>query len=212
MPIIYKEYLINGSIIGVWQITETVDELLRKVTLNENEQKNFVLYKNENRKKHWLSYRVLIKELIEENYHISYTDFGKPYLNLTKKNNHISITHSGEYSAVIINEHHSVGIDIELSSKRVERVAERFLSEEELCFIDSKNTLDHLTICWTAKEALFKIHGNLCYDFKKDIALKPFRFAEKGEIFCTILDQGKSSDHKVFYRKLNSCYLAFVTV
>jgi 4'-phosphopantetheinyl transferase len=211
MPVLFKDFLQNGSIIGVWQITESVDELSDKIKLTDEESVILETYKHENRKKQWLSYRVLIHELIEENYHISYSDFGKPFLKIQKKNKHISITHSGDYSAVIINEHQTVGIDIEKPARRIERVSERFLSEDELNFIDTKNKHEHLTVCWTAKEALFKIHGNLCYDFREQINIEPFSYSEAGEIDCAILGDEKQYKHKVYYRKINDYFLAHVT-
>ena len=211
MPVLYKDFLPNGSIIGVWQITEPVDELYNMVKLTLEEEATMLTYKNENRRKHWLSYRTLIQELINEHYHISYTDFGKPFLKLQKSNHHISITHSGEYSAVIINENLSVGIDIEEPGKRIERVTERFLSDKEIAFIDNDNKWNHLTVCWTVKEALFKIHGNLCYDFKTEIFINPFPYAENGELDCIIYDDGKPQYYKVNYHKINSHFLAYVT-
>jgi 4'-phosphopantetheinyl transferase len=210
MPVIFKDFLQNGSIIGVWQITESIDELLKKIKLTLKEDKIFETYTNENRQKQWLSYRVLIQELVEENYHITYADFGKPFIKIQKKNKHISITHSGEYSAVIINEHMAVGVDIEKPAKRIERVSERFLSEKEMNFIDAKNKWDHLTICWTIKEACFKVHGNLCYDFKGQIIIEPFECSDSGEISCTIVGEDKLQKVKVCYRKINDHYLAYV--
>ena len=211
MPVLFKDFLPNGSIIGVWQISESDSELYNKIKITPEEEKILQTYKHENRKKQWLSYRALIQELIEENFHISYSDCGKPFLKIQKNNKHISITHSDDYSAVIINEYHTVGIDIEKPAKRIERVSGRFLSDDELEFIDVNNCWDHLTICWTAKEALFKIHGNLCYDFKEQIILEPFKCSEAGEINCTILGEEKLEQHKVYYRKINDYYLAYVT-
>jgi 4'-phosphopantetheinyl transferase len=211
MPVLFKDFLGNGSIIGVWQISESVEELYNKIEITLDEENTLQSYKHQSRKKQWLSYRALIQDMVEENYHISFSDFGKPFLNIQKKNKHISITHSGDYSAVIINEHLTVGIDIEKPALRIERVSERFLSDKELSFIEPNNKWNHLTVCWTAKEALFKIHGNLCYDFREQINLEPFIYSEAGEIDCTILGDEKNHKHKVYYRKINDYFLAHVT-
>ena len=211
MPVLFKDVFQNGSIVGVWKITETVEELYQKVNLAIIDKESLVSYKHENRKKQWLSYRVLIQELVGEKYDISYSDFGKPYLNLEKKNNHISITHSGDHSAVIINENSSVGIDIEKPSKRIERVSQRFLSDDELKFIDANNKWDHLTICWTVKEALFKIHGNLCYDFREQIVINPFNYTETGQVYCNIVCDKYLPTFQVTYKKINGYYLAYLT-
>jgi phosphopantetheinyl transferase len=211
MPVIFKDVFLNGSIIGVWQITESVEDLIQNVHLSSRESESLTSYKHENRKRQWLSYRVLIQELVGEKYDISYSDFGKPFLKVEKKNNHISITHSGDHSAVIINRHSSVGIDIEKPSKRIERVSGRFLSDDELGFIDFGNKWDHLTICWTVKEALFKIHGNLCYDFREQIMIAPFSFSQSGQVNCKILGDNDLHEYEVRYTKINGFYLAYVT-
>jgi 4'-phosphopantetheinyl transferase len=211
MPVLFNDFLQNGSIIGVWQITESVNELYTKIKLTKEEDIILNTYKNENRKKQWLSYRVLIKVLVEENYQIAYADFGKPFLRLQSKNKHISITHSGDYSAIIINENLFVGIDIEKPAKRIDRVSERFLSEYELSFIDTRHRWEHLTVCWAAKEALFKIHGNLCYDFKQQIIIDPFEFTDSGVINCSILGDDKHLQYEVQYRKINDYFLAYVS-
>ena len=103
-----------------------------------------------------------------------------------------------------------MGIDIEKPANRIERVSTRFLSENELSFMDTDNMRNHLTICWAAKEALFKIHGNLCFDFKEQINIDPFNYANSGEINCTILGDEKQCRYKVYYRKVNDYFLAHV--
>jgi 4'-phosphopantetheinyl transferase len=211
MPVLFQDIFQNGSIIGIWQITEAVEELLSIANLTFEENENLKTYKHENRKKHWLSYRVLLHELIGYDHHILYSDFGKPFLKQQQKLKHLSITHSGEYSAVIINDRNSVGVDMEKVSARIERVSERFLSDDELNFIETNNRIEHLTVCWTAKEALFKIHGNLCYDFKKEIIIMPFKFEDSGKLSCSIITKDETIGYKVYYRKFDSYFLAYVT-
>ena len=93
MPVLFKEFLHNGSIVGVWQVTESVEELYGKIKLTQEEEQIFDRYKHENRKKLWLSYRALIHDIIDDNFKISYSDFGKPFLELfRKKQAHIHFT------------------------------------------------------------------------------------------------------------------------
>lgn len=210
MPVLFKKHLNNSTLLGVWHITETVDELLKLVNFGEQEISNLESYKHEGRKKQWLSYRAMIRELVEEDHQISYTEFGKPFLQINKKNKHLSITHAGDYSAVIINELFPVGIDIEKSGNRIERVSQRFLSDDELKFMNRANFQNHLTICWTVKEALFKLHGNTCPDFKEQIKLSPFNYSETGEIDSMIILESKTYRFKVNYKKIHEYFLAFV--
>ena len=65
------------------------------------EEDQYASFKSEIRKKQWLSYRILLKKMISPHpASIEYDAFGKPYL----KNSdlYLSISHSGDYSAVIV--------------------------------------------------------------------------------------------------------------
>ena len=209
MPVLFTKKPDCNTIMGVWQITEAVDELEQKLVLTDAEKLVLDSYRHENRKKQWLSYRVLINELQDELLQVHYTDFGKPYLKNEMKRKHISITHSGEYSAVLINPVASVGIDIEKISKRIDRVSSKFLSEPEIEFLDKDNFLEHLTICWTAKEAMFKICGNDFYDFKKQMRLFPFRFSQEGLIRSELIGEQKSISLTVHFERISDYYLAY---
>lgn len=209
MPVLFIKNPNQNTTLGVWQINETVEELEGKVILTEEEKNNLGSYKHENRQKHWLSYRALIDSINKEKFYVKYTGFGKPFLQNGINKKHISITHSGDFSGVIINPDKLVGIDIERISKRIERVSARFLSDEELGFIDKEKFLEHLTICWTAKEALFKISGNDCYDFKEQIQLLAFDYAENGVIKTKLSGEKIKLELNVYFEKLNDYFLAY---
>ncbi|HOV11937.1 MAG TPA: 4'-phosphopantetheinyl transferase superfamily protein [Bacteroidales bacterium] len=210
MPLIIHKQPDKNTSLGVWQITETVDQLVGSVVLSESEKEVLATFKHDKSKKHWLSYRALLQQLLGEAVSVQYTYFGKPYLYNEKQRQHVSITHSGDYSAVIINPHTSVGIDIEEVSRRIERVAPRFLSEEELLFMDKNSFLEHLTICWTAKEALFKISGNDYYDFREQIKLLPFDFSHQGTIRAVLSGENNRADVRLQFEKIEDYYLSYV--
>jgi len=212
MPVLFTKKPDSNTVLGVWQITETVDELKSELVLSDAEKLVLDSYRHENRKKQWLSYRVLINKLQDELFRVQYTEFGKPYLKNEVKSKHISITHSGEFSAVIINPAASVGIDIEKISKRIDRVSSKFLSEPEIEFLDKDNFLEHLTICWTAKEAMFKICGNDFYDFKKQMKLFPFKYAHDGSIKAELIGEHKSISLTVHFERISDYYLAYAAL
>ncbi len=210
MPVIYTKQFSNHTIIGVWHITENIEDLLSEIDLSDKDRQVLDSYRHEGRKKQWLSYRILINKLSGDTFQVHYTNFGKPYLMDDVKSKHVSITHSGDYSAVIISPDTAVGIDIEKTSKRIERVSSRFLSNSEEKFIDKTNFLEHLTICWTAKEALFKIYGNDYYDFKKQIKLQPFNYTSEGEIKASLQSGKKTVEFHVFFEKISDFFLSYV--
>jgi phosphopantetheinyl transferase (holo-ACP synthase) len=77
-----------------------------------------------------------------------------------------------------------VGVDIELITPRINRVAEKFLNEGEMHFFNEDYVLfleqwgmkgrmqqEFLTLIWSAKEALFKWYGLGELDFKRHMQL-----------------------------------------
>lgn len=212
MPILYIKYPDKHAIMSVWHITETAEELAAELDLTPSEQLVLNSYRHENRKKQWLSYRLLIKKLQDDTFRVHYTDYGKPYLHNDQKSKHVSITHSGDYSAVIIHPEASVGIDIEKVTKRIDRVSSKFLSAQEIEFIDREHALEHMTICWTAKEAIFKVYGNEYYDFKQQILLHPFKFSDSGTIKCTLKAGTAKKHYLVSFDRITDYFLAYVSI
>jgi phosphopantetheinyl transferase len=102
-------------------------------------------------------------------YHlIEIADTKKPFL--PGEEYHFSISHCGDYAAVIVSRHQRVGIDIELVRGKIGLIKHKFLNEEELIMHpDADNNL--LTLFWSAKEAVFKWYGKGQVDFKKHIHL-----------------------------------------
>ncbi len=65
---------------------------------------------------------------------------------------HISISHTIGYVTIILSRVYEVGIDIEYVSKRVSRIASRFLRPDEP-FADIRTQL----VAWCAKETAYKL-------------------------------------------------------
>lgn len=112
----------------------------------------------------------LIKQLINNDCQTAYDDKGKPYL--VGDCRHISISHSHDMLAVIVNDQESTGIDIELIRDKVLRIKHKFLTVKEL--IDANDDVEKLLIYWAAKETLYKIYGLKEVDFIANLFVKPF--------------------------------------
>ncbi len=180
MPIIYQKNIDKEEILGVWKITESVDELLSMIKFSDNDRKVFEQFKIKARQAHWLSYRLMIRELMgsECNCDFYYDEHGK--LQFKNLDYSISVTHSGLYSGVIISKKHYVGIDIEKLSDRINLLADKFLSEEEKSFLPKKEQHRYLTVLWSAKESLFKLFGKSNIIFDTNIILSPFELKNNG--------------------------------
>jgi 4'-phosphopantetheinyl transferase len=179
MPQIREERINDRTLIGIWEISESSRELEELIKPDLHEQELLSTFRNETRRQHWLSYRILIRQMLKEKGgSVQYHDSGKPYI--VNPEGHISVTHSGPYSAVIYSEESAVGIDIERIHPRIEKVAHKFLSDNELENIKSEKRIQHMVTLWAAKEALYKLRGLLEVDFREHMYIGPFVPDQKG--------------------------------
>ena len=100
MPI-YQTITHNSATkIYIWKIEESFETLLNEVVLNHNSQVRLNGMKSELHQRGFLSVRKLLQHAGYSDLDLYYDAFGKPHLNDGK---HISITHSHEFSAIILN-------------------------------------------------------------------------------------------------------------
>jgi 4'-phosphopantetheinyl transferase len=210
MPLILNHKINESTFLGIWKISETSESLRKQLYLDENDEKYFASFGNEMRKKHWLSYRLILQELLKtDSIKIIYDEYGKP--RMLDFNGHFSVTHSGDFSAVILSHEMPVGIDIERIRERIERVAERFLSSEEQDQEGDGDRLEKLHIYWGAKESLYKLYGKPEVDFQTDILIGPFDYLCTGEGACRAkmnTPEGVGF-YDIFYRKIEDYMLVW---
>jgi len=156
----------NQNSLAVISLDEDSESLLSRLSLKEK-YLPVIERMNENRKREWLSIRVLLKELLGEEKEILYNSSGKPYL--SDNSFHISISHTKGYAALIINKENEVAIDIEKISPRVEKIRKRFVNDDEEKYLSKSNEIIHLLLYWSAKESLFKLLGVKDVDFKQHL-------------------------------------------
>lgn len=132
----------------------------------------------------------LIKSLLNDNADVCYDDKGKPHL--VNDPRQISISHSHDKLAVIVNECEPTGIDIELIRDKVLKIKHKFLTESEL--LEANEDVEKLLIYWAAKETLYKIYGLKEVDFIKNLLVKPFSKHNLGTIIgCINMPEFKES-------------------
>lgn len=207
MPIVLDEIKESGSHVGVWQIAEPLEFFIDHVVLTEQEKEFYNKFQINLRRKHWLSYRFLLKYLLKKDVSVIYDVNGKPFLNDSHK--YISVSHSGEYAAVIVHPSIPVGIDIEKITPRIEKVFDKFMNEKEIQEIDPMHRLEYLYVHWCAKEALYKMHGKGNLDFIRDIFIESFPYSDSGIIQSYLITEGQHIPCKLHYEKLDDYMLAY---
>lgn len=162
----------ENGLIGIWKLTEKPDELLPQIQLSKQDQNYFQQLRFKKRQTEFLATRLLLKHLFNETVQIEYLPNGKPIL--TGRNEKISISHSLHFVCVFISEK-EIGIDIEDTTRPIDRVANRFLHTEEFNFIsDLKNPQLAKVTYWAAKEAVFKCSREQGIQFNTQIRIDDF--------------------------------------
>lgn len=161
---------------AIWRIEEPESFFLEKVPLKRDVTHPY------KRLQH-LAGRYLLPLLfpdfpLEE---ILVADTRKPFL--ADEQYHFSISHCGNFAAAIVSSNQRVGIDIELVTPRIEKISHKFLSPEEIHFLQQWQVFDKLqlelkTVIWSAKEAMFKWYSDGQVDFREHMQLNgPVKFA-----------------------------------
>ncbi|WP_298782114.1 4'-phosphopantetheinyl transferase superfamily protein [uncultured Polaribacter sp.] len=183
MPL-YKSLTVHKNTkVLIWKIEQPLAVLLEGIELTETSRIRLNNMKSELHKKGFLSIRHLLKIANYTDADIIYDEFGKPHL---KDGKFISITHSFNFTGIIISDEFSVGIDIEKQREKILKIAPKFTQIEEYKTIANVDALiSKLTIVWGAKESLYKIYGKKKLLFLHHIYVDDFKFDDKkttGEI------------------------------
>ena len=194
MGLYLKKKLDNEAEIGVWQITETEEELTELSSTPSDEMEEISFISSESLRKQRLAVRALLCELFGEKVYLSHHDNGKPYLENNPVN--ISITHTEKYVAVILHEEENVGIDIESLDRDFSAVEKKALSEDEIDDLEDDKRNEQLAIYWCAKEAVFKLLSRYNVDFAEQIEIERFRPRGEGELEATFTS--KKDDEEEF--------------
>ena len=166
MPLIYQHQINAATKIGVWHITEAENFFLQFVPVQRS-------ITHPHKRLQHLAGRFLLRELFPDFplSLIQIADTRKPFLE--DEVFHFSISHCGDYAAVIVSTQNRVGVDIEIPHPKIERVQHKFLSANEnqlLKKIDGEN-INMLTMAWSIKEAMFKWYGVGQIDFINDMEI-----------------------------------------
>ena len=134
MPL-FKSITHNSNTqIYIWKITESTEELLLNVHLNDSSKKRLATMKSESHIKGFLAVRKLLEHCQLSDEDLYYNDVGKPLL---KNGTHITISHSFDFSVIGLS-NSIIGIDIEQNRDKIIRIARKFIDKESAYLTQNK--------------------------------------------------------------------------
>ena len=203
MPVIDDVNLSPKTRVVIWEINESFHDLKSKVVLSEYNLKLLNQKRSEIHKKQFLAIRKIFNLLFIDDEDLKYDKAGKP---ICSQNKRLSISHSGNYAAVIMSDH-SVGNDIETINDRILKIKSKYL-ETELNYPLELNTQTSL-IYWNIKESVFKAVDKPGIDFKKNILVPPLD-KKKNVVRSWYVDDDKIYSFDTRFKISKKYTLAFV--
>lgn len=161
----------NGLQIVVWNLTETLEELVEQTPLSGEERECWGCISVPAKKREYLAGKYVLEKACDL-LGIAYLgmekdEHGKPHL--AGREYEISLSHTEDFIAVVFSPRSAVGVDLEKPREQILRILPRLYSPEEVAAVNGD--LDMATIYWSAKEALYKLYGKRSVDFKEHLKL-----------------------------------------
>lgn len=174
MPLVYQQNINAHTQLALWEITEPIHFFTDKVVQIPSIAHPGKLLQH-------LAGRYLL-QIIDEHFpmdQIRTTANGKPVVDHHDK--HFSISHGGNYAAVIVSKDRIVGLDLEKITTKAARLSSKFLHETEFTLINRLVKQDNveegcaldfwMTVAWSIKEAMFKWYGATGIDFRQHLSI-----------------------------------------
>lgn len=181
MPL-YRDFSDDKATILLWKYEEEEDMNPENLLEKENFEK--IKEYHPTKLKEHLLVRKILKSVLA-NHKILYRG-REPFLE--PNDYEISVTHSFPFAALAISKN-KIGIDIEPFNEKINRIQHKFLREEESGFIEKEKETAYLTIIWSLKESLYKIHHSNYWSLKKHYEVKPFHLDFPFNIRCRVHDE-----------------------
>ena len=196
----------EGFELFIWKIEESESWLSREITLTPHCQARLEGMKSELHRRGFLSIRHLLARAGYTDADLYYDQAGKPHL---KDGTFISITHSFEFTGIILSKKQEVGIDIEKQRDKILRIAHRFTPVKEYRTLANDQALIRkLTMVWGAKESIYKIMGIHGLSFLNHIRVAEFDM-EHGHTSAEVFIKGTTGRFEIFFTEFEGFTLAY---
>lgn len=205
MPL-YKTITVNNSTkVFIWKIEESFNWLSKGIELTENCANRVAGMKSDIHRRGFMSIRHLLALAGYTDHDLYYDQNGKPHLRDSK---HISITHSFNFSAIIVSDA-EVGIDIEKQRNKILKIAHKFTPIQEYRTIANEDALIRkLTIVWCAKESLYKSFAEKGVSFLQNIYVEEFAL-EDLKTTATVTYKDETEKYNVDYLEFEGFTCAY---
>ena len=206
MPL-YKSITIDPQTrVFIWKVTEPEARLRSEVLLSQNSEHRVSNMLSEIHRRGYLSIRHLLSLAGYSDNDLFYDANGKPHL---KDGAQISITHSFEFTGIIVSTHREVGIDIEKKRDKIMRIAHKFTPLNEYRTLANEEALIRkLTMVWGAKESLYKIMACPGLSFLNHIHIEDFEM-EEGESSGSVSYKGRRTDFSLNFLEFENYVCAY---
>lgn len=206
MPLFKTKEVFTSANYAIWKIDETLEQLRLGIELSVEDQARVKEISSEKRLKEFLSLRHCLKHLFGTNVMVRYSENGKPHL--TDYNISVSFSHTDGFAGVIMANDIEVGLDLELKRENIQRIARRFMREEEKQSLSQENKIEHLLFYWGAKESIVKIEDNKKLDFLKNIEVEPFRFSNECDTNAYLKLKNETKRYKLTFEISDSLHIS----
>jgi 4'-phosphopantetheinyl transferase len=210
MPLHSIQRLSPTAVLGLWHLTETPDDLWAALPNAAAYQSLLPATADAKRQAQWLAGRRLAHSLFDElptplppETLVQNDATGRPWLAGAPADTVVSLSHSGAWAAAVLAQGGRAGVDIELIRDKAQRLAGKFLAENEWAHARAA-TADvaadsHYTLLWSAKESLYKLAAQRGIIFRQQLLLHEFSPQTSGEIPATLVLSGAETRHRICY-------------
>ena len=208
MPIFQHRYLTPEGELGLWKNEAEEDYFIYGMSLHDEEIEELSKIKGKKRTE-YLAVRQLLHKMSGRKTRAACLkdEFGKPHLDSSLFN--ISISHSHGIVAAIAAPR-LVGIDIQKMVQKIERIAHKYMRDEEKESLNRDTRLEHLHVYWGAKECLYKAYGRKELEFKEHILIDPFNFdLNMGFFFGSVIKGDYNKKFVIHYEKIKDYILVY---
>ncbi len=164
MPLTRKQRLDDESWLAIWKMDEALDSIPRPRQIDLSQYKA-------QRLREKLTEYLLLRELTKrDDLVIAHDKDGAPVVD----GFHVSISHTKGWAAMILSRSHRGGVDMEYMSDRVDKIASRFMRDDE-----RQDTVEGRLVTWCSKEAAYKYYHEQHLALH-EMRLLPFTPQKKG--------------------------------